>query len=275
MGFLRWLFTAKKNTSKDVLGRYPEYMQVRALPERRYIKTSRLLAVAILINIGITLALGGIYIYLASRVDVSIATRKVVNLFYIDTEQKRLRPAEHTQKGVYAMQLMGESYLRDYIDQRNAIVWDNNTMLNRWGENGIVYGYSHPKFVYPYFQAEINRNSADSRNNGFVRDVHLYELELLNQNLWQGIFDVFDMPIPDAFNPLCPCTDNSPKCIACKEEHALKRRRYKAFIRTNFDGIKTVANPLGFVVYSYNVVPMAIHPGISFWDTPRALKPEL
>lgn len=275
MGFLRWLLAPKKSTSKDVLGRYPEYMQVRALPERRYIKTARILAVVILINIGITLALGGIYIYLASRVEVSIATRKVVNLFYIDTEQKRLRPAEHTQKGVFAAQLMAESYLKDYIEQRNAIVWENNAMANRWGENGIVYGYSHPKFVYPDFVVEADRNMADSRNNGFVRDVHLYELELLNQDLWQGIFDVFDMPIPDSFNPLCPCADNSKECIACKEEHSLRRQRYKVFVRTNYQGLKTVANPLGFVVYSYHLVPMIIHSGVSYWDTPRALKPDL
>lgn len=275
MRFFRWLLTPKKNTSKDVLGRYPEYMQVRALPERRYIKTSRILAIIILINIGITLALGGIYVYLAERVDVSIATRKVVNLFYIDTEQKRLRPAEHTQKAVYAMQLMGESLLRDYINERHAIVWDNNTMNYRWGDSGIVAGYSDSKFVLPPFRSEAERNFADSRNNGFVRDVHLYELELINQNLWQGIFDVFDMPIPDSFNPLCACNDNSKACLDCKVENSSKRTRYKIFVRTDFTGAKTVANPLGFVIYSYQILPMPIHPGVSFWDTPRALKPEL
>ena len=50
MGLFRVLFGRTKDDSPDVLGRYPEYMQVKALPERRYLKTSRLLALFIFLN---------------------------------------------------------------------------------------------------------------------------------------------------------------------------------------------------------------------------------
>ena len=274
MGILRDLFGNKKSNSPDVLGRYPEYMQVRALPERRYLKTSRLLAVFIMINLGVTLALSGIYAYMVERIDISIASSRAVNLFYIDTEKKRLLPAEHTQKIVPATQLMTEAALRQYIADRHTIVWDNEKMGHLWGQGSFVWALSSSKFVYDPFMQLAKREVEQSRMQGYVRDVHLYELELVYENLWQGIFDTFDMPIPDPFNPLCDCMDNSVECITCKKENSSNRQRYKVFIRTNFTNVKSVGNPLGIMIYSYQTVPMVVRDN-SFWDTPRALKPEL
>lgn len=265
----------KEKSSLDVLGRYPEYMQVRALPERRYLKTSRLLAIFILINLGITLCLAGWYGYIAERVDVSIMTPKVVNLFYIDTEQKRLRPVEHASKRIYATQLMAESLLRQYIQERHTIVWDNNKMTAMWGTGSFVQAISNPKTVGDALNRETHRELASSRGKGFVRDVHLYELTYLYENLWQGIFDTFDMPIPDSYNPICnDCYDNSKECIECKQKYAFDRQRYKVFIRTTFSGEKSVGNPLGFMIYSYQILPMVVKDN-DYWDTPRVLRPEL
>lgn len=274
MNFFRWLFAKHSNNSPDVLGRYPEYMQVRALPERRYVKTSRVLAIIVLINIGITLALAGFYTYLAERVDVSIANQRAVNLFYIDTEQKRLRPAEHTHKSVYAMNLISEAAIRDYIMNRHTILWDNNAMNYRWGNGGLVWALSEGTNIYKQFQTTAEQEIKLSRSQGFVRDVHILELELLYQNLWMGIFDTFDMPIPDSFNPLCDCSDNSQECLDCKRKHAYNHRRYKVFVRSNYANAKSVGNPMGFSIYGYYVLPMVVRDD-SFWDTPRTLKPEL
>lgn len=276
MGMLKDLFCSKKSNSPDVLGRYPEYMQVRALPERRYLKTSRLLAAFILVNLGITLALSGIYTYMAERVDVSIMSRKAVNLFYIDTEKKMLLPAEYPQKTVNASMLVAEDLIQQYIMERHTILADHNKMAKIIGGYGIVGRISDYKIVFSEFKNSATYDFDLARHKGYVRDVHLYELGYVYENMWQAIFDVFDMPIPDTFNPLCnECKDNSLECISCKEKYAFNRKRYKAFIRVNFAGDKKdIHNPLGVMVYSYQVVPMAVHDD-SFWDTPRALKPEL
>ncbi|MBR5130747.1 MAG: hypothetical protein IKV03_05955 [Alphaproteobacteria bacterium] len=274
MGMLRDLFGSKKRNSPDVLGRYPEYMQVRALPERRYLKTSRLLAAFILVNLGITLALSGIYTYMAERVDVSIVSRKAVSLFYIDTEKKRLLPAEHAQRTFSATQFVVEGLLEQYIKERHTILADKNKMERIWGRYGIVSRLSS-KAIWKPFISSASRDLELMQQKGRVRDVHLYELEYVHEDMWQAIIDVFDMPLPDEFNPLCnECLDNSQECIKCKKEHALDRKRYKVFIRTSFGQAKDVINPLGVMVYSYHVVPMVARDN-SFWDTPRALKPEL
>lgn len=275
MGILKDLFGSKKSNSPDVLGRYPEYMQVRALPERRYLKTSRLLAAFILINLGVTLALSGIYTYMVERVDVSIMSRKAVNLFYIDPGKKMLLPAEHPQKTVAATQLVAEDLIKQYLLERHTILADNDKMGKIIGGYGMVGLLSEYKNVFSAFKAEATRDFELARHKGYVRDVHLYELEYVYENMWQAIFDVFDMPIPDTFNPLCHnCMDNSPECIECKKQHALNRKRYKAFIRVSFANTKNISNPLGVMVYSYQIVPMVVRDN-SFWDTPRALKNEL
>ena len=63
MRLFGFLFAPKNTNSPDVLGAYPEYMQVKALPERRYMKTSHFLAVIIIINIALTILIASFVIY--------------------------------------------------------------------------------------------------------------------------------------------------------------------------------------------------------------------
>ncbi len=263
----------QKPQSPDVLEVYPEKMQVRAIPERRYLRTSRLLAVMIILNLAMLIAVGGMYVYVARRVDVSIATSRLVNLLAMDVEQKVIKPAEHGQGRANALQLLIEDIVKTYIMQRHSIVWDNDTMANRVGLTGYVAAYSSQR-VFEGFQQEITPQLQASRTNGFVRDVHLYELRLVGPDLWQGIFDTFDMPVPDSFRPLCgACSDNSEECLACKREHAYDHKRYKVYAKTNFAGTKALVNPVGVLVYSYSLLYMPIHPEEKFWDIPAVLRP--
>ncbi len=273
---IKSFFSPKKHNSPDVLGVYPEHMQVRALPERRYMKTSRVLAIFILICIGFMIAIGGLYIYLAERVDVSIANNRVVNLFSIDSGRKVLVPSEHAQRRISALELMMESLLRDYIYNRHRIVWDNSYMQSVWDVGGPIAQFSHYSSIYQPFRSEADAAYRASRANGFVRDVHLYEFKRVQGTLWEGVFDTFDLPIPDPFDPICGnCQDNSKACLACKESHAFNRNRYKVLLRASFNNNKTPANPLGLMVYSYNILYVPIRPEETFWDVPRVLKPDL
>ena len=274
MGLIRALFGRSKEDSPDVLGRYPEYMQVRALPERRYLKTSRLLALFIFLNMAVMIAVAGFFTYNADRIDISIANRRVVNLYSIDSSRQVLIPAEYSTRNVNALELFAESLLRDYIYNRHTVVWENKTMTQRWDVGGPVAGYSHYKRVYMPFRMSADNLFEESRKKGFVRDVHIYELNLIKQNLWEAVIETFDMPIPDAYNPVCDCSDNSKKCITCKVEHSSRPLRYRVFIRTSYNGVKTVLNPLGFVVESYNMLYVPIDDKEQFWRIPNDLKPD-
>lgn len=275
MRFLNFLFASKKSDSPDTLGAYPEGMQVRALPERRYLKTARFLAIVILLTTAVMMVVAGFFVYVAQRADISIANRKVVNLYTIDSARKVIIPAEYKEKVVRATDLYVESLLRDYIIKRNEIVWDNNEMKYRWGDNGPIAGLSDYKRVYSAFQLEADLMFSESRTNNFVRDVHLYDLVRLTPSVWEGVFDTFDMPIPDSYKPLCPCKDNSKACIECKKKHTTRHQRFRVVIRIIRVPEKKVANPLGYQIRSYNVLYVPIREGKKYWDIPADLKPDL
>lgn len=274
MSLFHILFGGKKDDSPDVLGRYPEHMQVPALPERRYLKTSRILALFIFLNMAVMIALAGFFTYNADRIDISIANRRVVNLFSIDSSRQVLIPAEYSTRNVPALELFAESLLRDYIHNRHTVTWENKEMQLRWDVGGPVSGFSHHKRVYMPFRVSADNLFQESRTRGFVRNVHIYELKRIKQNLWEAVIDTFDMPIPDAYNPLCDCQDNSKACIGCKVKHTSRQLRYRILIRTSFAGVKTVLNPLGFRVETYNMLYMPIKSKETFWRVPDDLKPE-
>ncbi len=270
-----WFFKSKKIDSPDTLGVYPEYMQVRALPERRYLKTSRLLAVIIFFCLAFMILFAGLFTYYARRIDVSIANSRVVNLYTINSSRKVLIPAEYATKRISATELLAESIIRSYIQNRHSIVWDNNIMQQRWDVGGPVARYSQHKTVYTPFRVEADLAFSDSRSNGFVRDVHLYELTRVRNGLWEGVFDTFDMPIPDTYAPICNCFDNSPECISCKAVNTSRRQRFRVFLRVNYNNAKTLANPLGFMITSYSTLYVPINEKEVYWGVPSDLKPEI
>lgn len=281
MGILSFFFDNDKDDSPDVLEKYPEQMQVYALPERRYLKTSRLLAFLIFFNLALTILFAGGFAYYADRIDVNIANRQAVNLYSIDSSRQVLVPAEYATKNVTAMDLFAESILRQYIYNRHTVVWENKTMQNRWGPAGPVAIYSHRKNVYTPFQMWADNLLSESRAKGFVRDVHLYELKKVKPFLWEAVFDTFDMPIPDEYEPICNCSDNSKKCISCKIEHTSRRLRFRVYIRAMYTNMENASrsyrllNPLGFMIRSYNVLYVPIDKEETFWQIPNDLKPDL
>jgi len=268
------LFQKNQTNSPDRLGAYPERMQVRALPERRFLKTSRLLAVGTIINIVVLFMLGTIYLYLIDHADISITGQQKAHLYSIDYEKKKLMPSEYYTSDVSNLYLIHEANLRDYINQRHTIVLDDKVMVSRWNERSWLSRASSDN-VWSVLSEAFNYELGSARALGFVRDVHIYSLNNVYSNLWEGIIETFDMPIPDAFNPLCQCSDNSAECIECKTLYSKNHRRYRVFIRTSLNGPKTLVNPYGFLVEGYYLQHMPTIPSDPVWDLPRVLRPNL
>ena len=212
---------------------------------------------------------------------MNVANGCGVHLYSIDSSRQVLIPSEYANKRVTALDLFAESLLRKYIINRHSVVWENSTMQSRWGTGGPVAIYSDLKNVYMPFQMSSRSLFSESRAKGFVRDVHLYELKKIKPTLWEAVFDTFDMPIPDAYTPICNCSDNSKQCIDCKVEHTSRRLRFRVFIRARFIKYEEasqsykLANPLGFTIKSYNMLYVPIKEKENFWQIPTELKPDL
>lgn len=260
---------------QDNLEAYPERMQISAIPERRYLRTARLLAILTFVNLGVLIALAGVFAYYAVRLDVSVANRRVVNIYAIDPEHKVIKAAEYNEMVIPAMQLMMEKAVREFIIARNSYRLDPQENSRNWGVGGIVAMYLHPE-KYKDFKEEISFSiENDARRKNVNKEVHIYSLQQTPAGLWEGLIDVFDMPPYDPFNPLCQCMDNSLECLQCKEKHMKGKKRYKVYVSSAFNGFPSLMNPLGVMVSGFYMLPQIIHPEEKYWNIPPILKPEL
>ena len=260
---------------QDNLEAYPERMQISAIPERRYLRTARLLAILTFINLGVLMALAGVFAYYAVRLDVSVANRRVVNIYAIDPEHKVIKASEYGETVIPAMQLMMEKSVREFIIARNSYRLDAQEHRKNWGPGGIVDMYLHPE-KYKDFKEEISYSiENDARRKNVNKEVHIYSLRQTPAGLWEGLIDVFDMPPYDPFNPLCQCMDNSQECLQCKEDHKKGKKRFKVYVESDFYGMPSLMNPLGVMVREIYMMPQIIHPEEKYWNIPSILKPEL
>ena len=263
----------KKRITGDKLGVYPQYMQVPAIPERRFLKTSRLLTVLTIVLLSINFFFISYIYFLSARIDISIFRNDVATLFYINHENMKLQQMDNENATVHSLQLLTEDMLIRYIKERNEIVWSNEEMDKRWQANGYVSLRTlDNRNLIPELRKELN----NSRNEEFVRDVHIYTLKVAHPYtaLWYAFIETFDMPVPDPFAPLCnSCQDNSKECIECKTKHAKARHRWELYIRPVF--LKKPAdqeNPIGIGIRSYTALYVPENPVHPYWGLPSNIQ---
>ena len=280
----------EQSNNQDVLEVYPEKEQVDAFPERRYIKLTRFLTIATIVNLAFVIAYTGIYFYMVRHKDIILERGNYVHLYSIDPEKKLLLPAEPTQIQVSPMQLAMEKALRQYIEERYTLIFDTNEMNKRWGENGYVTRLSQ-QGILQSFKSEVSRSIQEIRKNHITRDVHIYSLYPVHGDLWSAYIETFDFPLDENLKKVCDCMDNSKECLKCKMSNAIKRERKKILLKANFRGIKNCTdspndnpkeeekicnNPLGIMVYAYYPahipLPKNGEKKETFWDLPPALR---
>ena len=261
--------------NQDDLGAYPLRMQISAIPERRYLRTARLLAVLAFLNLAVLIGLAGWFAYNAVRIDVSIANRRAINLYAIDPENKIIRSSEANETSVTALSLIMEKAVRDYITARYSINLDPQKQDKNWGPQSVVALYTDPEKLKQFNENEVGALLASARRKGANKEVHIYSLRQIPSGLWEALIDVFDMPPRDLFDQICDCFDNSPDCLTCKTENNIGQQRFRVFVRAGFGGQVNLLNPMGIRVAGIHLIPQQIHPEDQYWNIPPLLKPTL
>ena len=259
---------------KDELGAYPLRLHVAALPERRFFKMTRTLTILTTLLAALMIVLGVILNYQITHLDISIGRPGHWLFYQIDPEQKRLKPSESISKNVLAMQIIVEEQLMKYLKLRNSTVWATDIMEYNFGRKGPIDRFSSTE-VFEKFRKEAKTIQSETRGEGLIRDVHVYDLQLFNSNLWVAIIETFDLPITDDLISECPCSDNSKSCLKCKTAKAKRHSRSKIWMRTSFSQKKDLENPLGISVDSYIPVYVPIHTDATYWDLPTDLMPKI
>lgn len=225
------LFKYKEKAQKDELGYYPEKVDVRAFPERRFLWTSRFFVVISAISLCLNMVLAGALTLLIPLREVRVMPLQIdFNRYQITAMQ----PAEVT---AYAGDLVTESLMAKYVVQRYTIGEDYDEMMSRFGENGFVYLASADEVYQNFQQTELPYFETLQKSN-VQRQVKIKMIYPVSFDFWQVRFETVDTG-PEFKEPLVS--------------------RWIATLRMNFNSEKYddkrlgLINPFGITVTRYDL----------------------
>ena len=258
--------------NQDALGAYPLRMQISAIPERRYLRTARLLAVITFLNLAVLMVLAGTFAWRAVRQNVVITRMGRKQLFMMEPEYKVIRAAEREEARYRADELILEQAVQDYIKSRYNVYLDS---AKQQKSSKYLMMYSNREKLEEFERHEKFLLLSVAKRKRVNREVHIYSIRQTPSGLWEALVDIFDMKPRDPYNPVCDCYDNTRECLKCKEELNLGRTRYRIYVRAGFWGSPSRDNPMGVGISNVYVIPQIVHPEEQFWNIPSILKPEL
>ena len=184
---LHSLFKHKEKESPDKLGLYPEMVHINAMPERRYLWTSRIMVILASISMCLNMML-------AMTVYILIPQKTVYpRLLQINKYFSQLELVKNSEVRTKATDLLAEQYIRDYITLRNTITNDYDELLARWGKGEIVF-WTSARSVYEVFNAsDVQHNMMLFKEKGLQRFVKIEWVRPLTLGLWQAQYLTMDI----------------------------------------------------------------------------------
>ena len=236
MNLFKFLFSKEDEETNDKLGAYPEKVHVAAMPERRYLKTSRVMT---LTSVGL---LCGTIVLALTLYMLAPQLRAVPGLYYINKQFYKLTPVQRSVVVRPVNALILEMYIREYIMLRYTILADVAEMIRRWSKGSDLFWYSSEE-TYKGFQPEQASMSARMME-GLTREVRIRFVTYVWDGLWLAEFDTIDkMP----------------------EEERPRIRRWRAQIRAGFrvrgypNPDERMKNPLNFMVFQFDISSRGIN----------------
>ena len=185
MNIFKFLFSKVDESSNDKLGAYPEKVHVGAMPERRYLKTSRIMALLSAGLLCVTIMLAFI-IYL-----ITPLLRSEPMLLAIDKRFYKLEPVQ-TQVVLWpASMLLMEEHIKQYILLRHTIVADIDEMQARWNEENSLLRWFSSTEAFGEFKAEKEVNMA-RMTEGLTTEVNVRFIHRIDDGLWLAEFDTIE-----------------------------------------------------------------------------------
>ena len=268
-GKLFSLISYKDKETKDHLEAYPERLHVKALPERRYLKTSRTLVILSLICLSVNFALGFWFMYNATRVRTVIQRPDgQAHLYTLDQFQRKVRAVEGTRGWVGMEDMVLQNLITEYLTLRYTILPNEEEMVKRWGENEKLFLYG--KKIYEDFAPERSTGLFLLRE-GYIQEVYVYSIQYIYSDLYRVYFDLFRLPYRRGDVVDCNCLNKTKECLTCLRKNAKSVRRYMAYMRVYFDANvisrdDIMKNPFRFNVKTFTLYPQEIRIGDPWMD---------
>lgn len=236
MSIFKFLFSEVDDSSNDKLGAYPEKVHVRAMPERRYLKTSRIMTfVAAALLCGTIMLTFIIYM-------LSPLLRSEPTLLTIDKRFYKLEPIQNQIVLWPANMLLMEEHIKQYILLRHTIVPDIDEMQARWSEENSLLKWFSDSDAFSSFTQEKTVSLARMAE-GLTTEVNIRFIQRITNSLWLAEFDTIEHMPEEEF----PTVQRWRALI----EAGFKRRGYP-----NRD--ERLKNPLDFLVKTYSLISRAV-----------------
>ena len=232
LDIIQTVFKYREKKSPDKLGLYPESVHVGAMPERRYLWTSRFLVIIACISICLS-------IMLASTVYLLLPQRGAYpRLLQTNKYFSQLELTDIQEKNVAVLDLIAERYIEEYIMLRHVISDDYDELTSRWAPGSQLYWLSS-RSVFANFSTNDARNNIEQfRMRGMMRLVEVEWIRPITNGLWQAQFITMDY-YPGSETPVVNIW-----------------RAYLRFVFTdiNFNNKELrMLNPFGFLVLNYSL----------------------
>lgn len=180
------IFKYKEKESPDKLGFYPERVHVDAMPERRYLWTSRFLVIVASFSICFNMMLASsLYVMLPQR-------GSMPQLYYIDYYFNQIERAQPMELDYPVGNLLYEEHITNYIMMRYLITNDYDELLRRWGPGSYIYWYSAPMIYDEFERYDAKFNMLQFRRRSMMRDVDIDFIRPLSRGLWQTQYRTSD-----------------------------------------------------------------------------------
>lgn len=249
------IFKYKEKASPDKLGLFPERVHVDAMPERRYLWTSRFLVIIACFSICFNMMLASsLYLMLPQRTSFP-------QLFYIDNYFSQVEQVQPIETDYPVGNLINEEQITNYIMMRYIITNDYDELMRRWGPGSYIYWHSAPYIYDDFSRYDAKFNMIQFRRRNMMRDVEIDWIRPLGKGLWQSQFRTLDYS-PKELEPTVNIWRATMRLAFVK----FKNRRHE-------DALK---NPFSFMIMNYSLSYLgAPNASESYMSTSKRITREL
>lgn len=180
------IFKYREKQSPDQLGYYPERVHVNAMPERRYLWTSRLLVIISCLSICFSIMLASaVYLLLPQRGAYPRLLQS--NRYFSELERTDVQ-----ERTVPVQDLLAELYIEEYIMLRHVISNDYDELVARWSPGSELYWMSSRTVFQNFATNDVKNNILQFRMSSLVRMVEVEWIKPISKGLWMAQFITMD-----------------------------------------------------------------------------------
>lgn len=235
--FLSLIFNTGGGKTNDVLGEYPVKLHVPAMPERRYLNTTRIMTLLSVFSLCIMMVLA-LVLYLLPPQVRSLPRFAVLNP--LDNNVQHIGEFSQQREAMY---FITEKLVADYVLLKREVVPNTEAMKERYKEKSLLDNFSNTT-VFAKIQTDAARILRDIQNHGLKREVKILWAKPLARNVWRVRYETIDT-YKDRTEP---------------EVNSWFAILSFSFVPASLSRDELMMNPFGFVVYDYKDVKGANHP---------------